>query len=59
MLKSYAFISGAFQLTEVDTVQNIVNGSFSGKAKDIRGNVIEITEGKIINCKLKPDVIRY
>jgi hypothetical protein len=59
MLKSFAFMSGAFQLTEVDTVRNIVNGSFSGKAKDIQGNIVDITEGKIINCKLKPDVIRY
>ena len=59
MTKSYSFISGAFVITEVDTVHNRINGNFAGKVKDIKGEVLEITEGKIVNVELRPGVMHY
>lgn len=49
---SYSFVSGAFDLTEVNTEKNYINAMFSGTVKDRQGNTLEITEGKIINGTL-------
>jgi hypothetical protein len=54
---SYSFVSGAFVLTDVDTVRHIVNGTFSLTARNAKGETVDITDGKIINGKLKPGVI--
>ena len=56
---SYSFSSGSFTLTEVDTVRHIVNGHFSGTAKNLKGQVVQITDGKIINGTLNWNIIRY
>jgi hypothetical protein len=58
-VNSYSFTSGIFELTEVDTVKNKVNGSFYGKVKNIKGDSLEITEGRIINGFLKVDITNY
>ena len=50
---NYGFVSGAFTLSSVDTVQHVVNASFAGKVKNRKGKTFDITEGKIINGKLK------
>lgn len=49
---SYSFVSGAFDITEVNTEKNYINATFSGTVKDKQGNTLEITEGKIINGTL-------
>ena len=59
MLQSYSFISGSFVLTEVDTVKNKVNGSFSGKVKNKSGEIIEITDGKMENVEMRAGVMHY
>src|SRR6266498_3252604 len=56
-LNSYSFVSGSFIITDVDTVRNIVNGTFSGTVKNTKGETLDITEGKIINGALKPGII--
>ena len=58
-INSYSFTSGAFELTEVDTVKNRVNGCFYGKVKNVKGDSLEITEGRIINGFLKVDITNY
>jgi hypothetical protein len=55
-MDSYSFVSGEFNLTEVDTVKNILNGTFSGVAKNIQGKTVTITDGQLINVKMKPGV---
>jgi len=54
---SYSIVSGAFVITDVDTVHHIVNGTFSVTAKNAKGETLNITEGKIIKGTLKPGII--
>jgi hypothetical protein len=54
---SYSFVGGSFVITDVDTVHHIVNGTFSVTAKNAKGEVLNITDGKIINGALKPGII--
>ena len=54
---SYSFVSGSFVIADVDTVHHIVNGTFSGKVKNAKGETLNITDGKIIKGALKPGVI--
>jgi len=56
-LESYSFVSGSFVLTDVDTVHQIVNGTFSVTAKNSKGETLNITDGKIINGALKAGII--
>ena len=54
---SYSIVGGSFVITDVDTVHHIVNGTFSLKAKNTKGETLNITDGKIINGALKPGTI--
>jgi Family of unknown function (DUF6252) len=54
---SYSFVSGSFIITDVDTVHQIVNGTFSVTARNAKGETINITDGKIIKGALKPGII--
>lgn len=56
-LQSYLFENGEFNLTEVDTVKNILNGTFYGTAVSIDGKKVQITDGKLVNVKIKPGVV--
>jgi hypothetical protein len=56
-LESYSFVSGSFVISDVDTVHNILNGTFSGTAKNSKGETVNITDGKIVNGALKPGII--
>ena len=58
-LNGYSFINGSFVITEMDTVRNIVNGTFSGTVKNSKGESLSITDGKIINGKLNPHINTY
>jgi hypothetical protein len=59
MTNSFSFSEGAFNLTEVDTVHHRVNGTFSGIAKNLKGETIQVTDGQIINGLLNSSIIRY
>jgi hypothetical protein len=56
---SYSFETGTFTITEVDTLKNRVNGSFSGIVRNLKGESFNITDGKIINGRLTPGVTIY
>lgn len=54
--ENYTFTSGEFDLTEVDLNENIVNGTFFGVTENADGDIINITEGKLINLTLKEGI---
>jgi len=54
---SYSIVSGSFVITDVDTVHHIVSGTFSVTAKNTKGEIVNITDGKIVNGALKPGII--
>ena len=56
-LNSYSFVSGSFVITDVDTVHQIVNGTFSGTVKNTKGETLNISDGKIVKGALKPGII--
>jgi hypothetical protein len=56
LLTRYSFKEGEFVITQIDTVKGIVNGTFKGVVSDLKGKSFEITDGKIINCQLKPGI---
>jgi len=58
-LNSYSFVSGSFIIIDVDTVNHVVNGTFSGTVKNSKGETLNITDGKIINGTLKPGIISF
>jgi hypothetical protein len=56
---TYSFQSGSFTISKIDTVRNIVNGSFWGTVKNIKGEILEISDGKIVNGRLTAGVTNY
>jgi hypothetical protein len=56
---SYSFINGSFVITDVDTVHNILNGTFSGTVKNMKGETLTISDGKITNGALKSGITTY
>jgi hypothetical protein len=54
MKNNYQFESGEFVITSIDKTAHTLNGTFQGKAKNAKGEEVEITEGKVIKGKLKP-----
>src|SRR6266498_624607 len=59
LLTRYSFKEGEFDLTEIDTVKGIVNGTFKGKVSDLQGKSFDITDGKIINGELKQGIQKF
>lgn len=57
--QSYSFSSGSFTITGLDTVNHIINATFSGTVKNLSGDAFEITDGEIINGFLNIGVINY
>jgi len=55
-LESFIFTNAEFDITEVDTLKGIVNGSFSGTAKDANDKTVTISDGKLIGVKLKKGI---
>lgn len=56
---SYSFQKGTFHIESLDTMNRTLNASFSGTVRNLKGEVIEITEGRIENGLLNIGVIRY
>ena len=59
MTNSYAFIKAVFNITSIDIIKGIVNGKFSGTVRNMVGQTLEITDGRIVNGSLKAGVTRY
>jgi hypothetical protein len=59
LLTRYSFDEGKFNITEIDTVKGIVNGTFEGVVRNLQGNSFKITDGKIINGELKPGIQKF
>lgn len=57
--KSFSFSKGSFTITEIDTMKHTVNGNFSGIVTNIKGESLQISEGKLINGTLNWNVMRY
>jgi hypothetical protein len=56
VLDVYSIVGGEFIISSIDTVNNILNATFSATVKNVKDEVINITEGKIINGKINPGV---
>ncbi len=54
MMNAFHFESGSCTIESIDMNKLILNASFSGKAKNSKGEEVDITEGKVINGKIKP-----
>lgn len=52
----YPITGGQLTLTEVDTVHKVVNGTFYFTAKGAEGQLVNVTDGRIINGKLNLDI---
>jgi hypothetical protein len=59
LLTRYSFDEGKFNITEIDTVKGIVNGTFEGVVRNLQGNSFKITDGEIINGELKPGIQKF
>jgi hypothetical protein len=54
---NYLFATGEFNITEVDTVNNMLSGTFFGTVKNMQGSTLTISDGKIVNAKLTPGIV--
>jgi hypothetical protein len=58
-LESFSFINGEFDITEVDTVKGIVNGTFFGTAKDANDKTVTYFRWKTNRCEPKKRNYQY
>lgn len=58
IMEKYSFKDGSFIIESIDTTTGILNGTFSGTVKNDKDKSITISEGKIINGKLKLGVTK-
>lgn len=56
---NYSFETGVFIITKIDTVKNILEGSFWGTVKNLKGETLDISDGKIVNGRLTAGVTIY
>lgn len=55
----YNFTKGEFVITSIDTTAGLLNATFHGTAKTIKGDSVLITEGNVINGKLNPGITKF
>lgn len=58
MSNKYSFKEGNFTISSIDTTAGIFNGTFSGTAKNSKGEAMTISDGKVINGKIKAGVVK-
>lgn len=56
---TYSFQTGSLIITSIDTVKNLLNGSFWGTVKNLKGETLKISDGKIVNGRLTPGITKY
>lgn len=54
MMNHFDFQDGEINISTLDTVNNVVNATFSGNVKNEKNQTFSITDGKVINCKIRP-----
>ena len=52
----FSFQDGDFTIVSIDTTAGLLNATFHGTAKNMKGETVTITDGKVINGKLKSTV---
>ena len=57
-LNVYSLIDGSIELLSIDTSGNKLSTKFSGTAKNVKGEEVKITDGKITNASINPGVIK-
>jgi hypothetical protein len=53
MGNTYSFKDGEFVIISIDTAAGVLNATFHGTAKNMKGESVTISDGKVINGKLK------
>ncbi len=56
---AYDFISGVVMITSVDTINNLVNATFSGFVQNDKNEKLEIKNGQVINGKLTKGITKF
>lgn len=59
LTNNYSFKTGVFHIETLDTVRRTLNATFSGMVQNLRGESLEITEGRIENGLVNIGVMRY
>ena len=54
MMNAFRFESGNMVIESIDKNKGILNARFSGRATNSKGEAVTITDGKVINGKIKP-----
>ena len=58
LLNSYSFKEGVINIISIDTINGVLNASFSGTV--VKGiEQIKITDGRIVNGKLRSGLTKY
>jgi hypothetical protein len=55
-VNSYQFVRGEVTITKIDTVNNILNATFSGTVRNAKNEELIIKDGKVENGELKKGV---
>jgi hypothetical protein len=58
MSSPYSFTEGEFVIVSIDTTAGLLNANFHGTATNAKGESIKITDGKVIDGKLKAGVTK-
>ncbi len=58
LMNIYSFVEGRIELLVIDTTANVVNAIFSGTAKNAKGEIVNITEGKIDAAPMNPGILK-
>jgi hypothetical protein len=59
MMNVYNFEDGEFVIEKIDTVNNIIDGSFSGTVKNNKGESLTVVEGKVVRGRIRAGVVHY
>jgi hypothetical protein len=52
----FSFKDGEFEIISIDTAAGLVNAKFHGTARNMKGQSVTITDGQVIDGKLKPGI---
>jgi hypothetical protein len=58
MSNTYSFQDGEFVIVSIDTTAGLLNATFHGTVKNTKGESLQVTDGKVINGRLKAGISR-